>query len=342
MPSPSAHHHYDDEALLFGANGEITTRDVLRALAWAAPLRTDQLRRMIAPRMTQSNFAERIMRPLVADGLVVGRYHYERKLVAGKGLMPYRRGLVWALTTQGFRAIRDDDTAPDAPALLRGGAVLGHDLMIGEVVTRIIEWTRPILSSIYLEHENRLDETRRRPIADAMLVLRFDPTLVIPGVIPWQSTPAQPGAGVRFYAIEIDRGTEDYGITDEKAHNYRSVRKDPTFYARYHSMFPVILITVPTDSRKQRWHAGWKTRWPDGHWLIATEPEVGRDAWFEYRQGAERIRSFVDNWQPGQQQLPPQLKADGSAGSGSHAGAAPGKPHVMSLDWVFDAATPPP
>ncbi len=285
-----------------GANGGVTRIEILRALSWAAPLTSRQLWRMVAPAMHLTNFRDRMLAPLAKNDLIRGEYYYTVR-PKSQGRMPVRQGLAWALTASGFAQIASDDKAPAQTALMRGGKVLAHDLMIGEVVTRIIEWTRPILSSMYIEHEDRLDEARRRPISDALVVVRYDPTRILPGIIPWKSLPPAPGEGVRFYAIEIDRGTEEYGITDAKARNYFSVRNDPTFYERYGRMFPIVLITVPTVSRKERWHAGWKANWPGGKWMIATETEVAQDAWLEYAAGAERTRTFVDGWQPGQDQI---------------------------------------
>jgi hypothetical protein len=106
--------------------------------------------------------------------------------------------------------MKRDDTLPAVPAKVRLN-VLEHDLMTSELITRIIEWTRPILSSIFLDHEVRLDDTRRRPIADAMLSVRYHhrPERRDEGFVPWKSLPPQPGEGVRLYAIETDRDTEE-------------------------------------------------------------------------------------------------------------------------------------
>jgi len=322
----------DHRALTFGANGEVTRLEVLRALAWAAPLTTDHLRRMVAPAMLRRHFSERVLSPMVDEGSVTARYQYEGQRRAAKRQPPKRVGLVWSLTERGFAIIATHDKTPQRPAIVRGGAVLGHDLMMGEVITRIIEWTRPILSSIYLEHEERLDESRRRPIADAMLVVRYDPTRVTPGIVPWKNLPPAPGEGVRLYAIEIDRGTEEYEITDAKAVNYQRVRNDPTFYARYGTMFPVVLITVPSEARRARWHAGWKAMWPAGKWLIATEERLQHNEWLEYAHGRERARTFVDSWSPGQDSVhEPGLRS----APATDATTAPAKREVISLDWAL-------
>jgi hypothetical protein len=282
--------------------------------------------------MLQRHFSQRVMSRLLDEGSVTTRYHYEIQRRVTKRQPPKRVGLVWSLTERGFAVIATQDKTPQRSAIVRGGAVLGHDLMMGEVVTRMIEWTRPILSSIYLEHEERLDESRRRPIADAMLVVRYDPTRITPGIVPWKNLPPAPGEGVRLYAIEIDRGTEEYEITDAKAVNYQRVRNDPTFYARYGNMFPVVLITVPNEARRARWHAGWKALWPAGKWLIATEDRLHHNEWLEYAHGRERARTFVDGWHPGQDsvQEPPRMGGATPATNG-----APAKREVISLDWAL-------
>lgn len=324
----------DDPALMLGANGEVTRLEVLRALAWCAPLTADQLRRMVAPAMLTDNFRKRVLKRLVAANLIESFYHYLPGVMqSGRQLPPQRVGRVWQLTKAGFATIAADDKAPRAPAIVRE-SVVRHDLVLSEVVTRIIEWTRPILSSLYLEQEERLDIQRRRPIADAMLVVRYDPSMVLPGIIPWKSMLPDPDEKARLYAIEIDRGTEEYRVTDEKAVNYRRVRTDPTFYERYGRLFPMLLITVPTTARLQRWHAGWKERWPDGAWLITTEAGLARDEWFAHDRGQERLRTFVDGWTPGQSARqattpPTTAEATGTA----HAPSAVPQPPMYRSRW---------
>jgi len=250
---------------------------------------------------------------------------------------PQRVGQIWQLTKAGFAIIAAEDKSPLKPAIVREG-VVRHDLMLSEVVTRMIEWTRPILSSIYIEQEERLDTQRRRPITDAMLVVHYDPNLVLPGIVPWKNMPPTPDEAVRLYAIEIDRGTEEYSITDGKATNYRQVRTDPTFYERYGRVFPLLLITVPTTARLQRWHAGWKERWPEDKWLITTEADLLHDQWMEFNTGRERLRTFVDGWKPGQgvRKKATSSPAAGAAGATpAAANGAPKKGDVISLDWAL-------
>jgi len=333
-------HDANHNALTFGANGEVTRLEVLRTLAWLAPLTADQLRRIVAPAMRTMDFRERVLKRLVAAELIESFYHY----LPGVGhaqparrIPPQRVGQIWQLTKAGFATIAADDKAPRAPAIVRE-SVVRHDLMLSEVVTCMIEWTRPILSSIYVEQEERLDTQRRRPIADAMLVVRYDPSRVLPGIVPWKNMPAAPDEAVRLYAIEIDRGTEEYSVTDDKAINYRRVRTDPTFYERYGGMFPMLVITVPTTARLQRWHAGWKERWPKGSWLITTEANMARDEWFAYHNGQERTRTFVDNWQPGQsvrKKATPSPAAGAAGATPAAANGAPKKGDVISLDWAL-------
>jgi hypothetical protein len=320
---------FDGTVLTLGANGEVTRLEVLRALAWCAPLTANQLRRMIAPAMQLRNFHERVLKRLVTAGLIESFYHYvPGSAILGGRLPPTRVGRIWSLTKAGFASIAADDKVLRTPTPVRE-TVVSHDLMLSEVVTRIIEWTRPFLSCIFLDHEVRLDETRRRPISDAMLVVRYDPNRVLPGIIPWKCIPPAPDEAVRLYAIEIDRGTEEYAVTDEKATNYQRVQHDPTFYERYSRMYPVLLITVPTTARLQRWHAGWKERWPNGRWLITTEADLARDQWMEFNTGRERLRTFVDGWQPGQDV--PKNTTTSTAGSPIPPSTDPQKPRIIRL-----------
>jgi hypothetical protein len=134
-----------------------------------------------------------------------------------------------------------------------------------------------------------------------MVVVRYHhaPERAAEGLVPWKSRPPQPGEGVRLYAIEMDRDTEESVIIHDKATNYGRVRSDPSFYQRYGGMFPTVLIVVPQQRRLQNWHAGWVRNWPTGTWLITTDADLQRDQWLHYRNGIEHYSTFVDGWQPG-------------------------------------------
>jgi hypothetical protein len=306
--------------------------EILKSLAWLAPLKTDQLQRMVAPGMHLSAFRNRLLLPMQQRGVIAcvdflyttGKGHRDPT----KRQPPRKIGKVWTLTAAGFADIAAQGGMPRTPAKVRLD-LLEHDLMTSEVVTRIIEWSRPMLSAIYLDHEVRLDETRRRPIADAMLVVRYAAN-PLPGQVPWMNTPPEPGESVRLYAVEIDRGTEDYSITNDKALNYRRVEHDPTFYERYGGMYPVIVVVVPTDMRRKNWHTGWKERWPTGKWLITTDADLLRDQWLEFNMGRERLRTFVDGWQPGQD-VRKGNTTTATVGSPIPPSAGPQKPRIIRL-----------
>jgi hypothetical protein len=254
-------------------------------------------------------------------------YHYSEARGhrnPAKRIPPRRIGRVWQIGNRGFADIQADPSSPKKPAIVRP-SLLAHDVMTGEVITRVVEWTRPFLSAIYVEHEERLDDARRKPIADAMLVVRYDRE-VSGKTVPWKSAPPGPTEDIRFYAVEMDRNTEEYKITDEKAVNYRTVRNDPTFYERFGPMFPAPLIIVPSETRLQRWHAGWKERWPYGVWLITTDERLARDEWLEFSSGSERWRTFTDGWKP--------------PASSQAASAAPGTTRSDGVGTTATAATP--
>lgn len=303
--------------------------EILRTLAWIAPLRTDQLYRIVKPPIMLHAFRSRLIAPIEQSGLITcvnnlyskGKWHRD----PAKRQVPHRIGKVWSLSNAGWDAIKRDDTLPAIPPKVRLN-VLEHDLMTSELITKIVEWTRPILSSIFLDHEVRLDETRRRPIADAMLVVRYhhQPERRDEGLVPWKSFPPQPGEGVRLYAIETDRDTEESVIIHEKANNYQRVRSDPTFYARYGGMFPTIMAIVPSARRLQDWHQGWVRNWPTGTWLITTDADLQRDQWLHFAQGRERLSTFVDGWQPGQD-VPTGMEAP------IPPSASPQKPRIIRL-----------
>src|SRR5262245_15190513 len=136
---------YTDNDMRLGANGDLTRSEILMALAWAAPLTSSQLRRMVAPRMRQYNFNERVLRPLAGSGRIQPLQQLYRDNVnhsdPAKRRPPRSYGMVWQISPCGFQEIASQPCAPQAPAIVRQ-SMLDHDVALGEVVTRVIEWTR--------------------------------------------------------------------------------------------------------------------------------------------------------------------------------------------------------
>lgn len=271
-------------------------QEVLMALAWAAPLTTQQLRRMVPTPIRRTTFYKELAR-LHKHALLQGEPYYERAF-------PSRHlGMVWSLTAAGFALVAEHDQEPWklAPATR---ALLAHDLQLSEVVTCLLERGRPLLSGIYLQRELRLDDQRRRPRSDAILIIRRSPRYALPQSVPWLTRPPAPEEQIRAYAVEIDRDTEPIGIIREKAVSYSAVWSDSDFYRRY-GKFPTPLWVVPGQRRLEGIMRAWIDAWPDGMWLIATDAGVGDDAWEEYRCGQRRTRPLLDGWelQPDEQHI---------------------------------------
>ncbi len=262
--------------------------ELLMALAWAAPLTTQQLRRLVRPLSGRSVFYGALGR-LRDRGLLQGEAWYAQ-------VFPTRPlGHVWSLTAEGFRYVTPHDQEPWklAPPTR---ALLAHDLMLSEVVTCLVERGRALLSGIYLQRELRLDDQRRRPRCDAVLIIRRSPPYALRASIPWLTRPPAPEEEIRAYAVEIDRDTEPIGIIREKAVAYSAVWQDSDFYRRY-GKFPTPLWVVPSPRRLEGIMRAWIDAWPDGMWLIATDDGVQDDRWEEYRWGRRRTRTLLDGWE---------------------------------------------
>lgn len=271
-------------------------QEVLLALAWAAPLTTQQLRRITQPALGRSSFYKALHR-LRAHDLLQADWYYQRAFPS----KPVSH--VWSLTAAAFALVADHEQEPWklAPATR---ALLEHDLQLSEVVTCVIERSRALLSGIYLQRELRLDDQRRRPRSDAIVIIRRSPHYALPHSVPWLTRPPAPEEQIRAYALEIDRDTEPVGIIREKAVSYSAVWSDSDFYRRY-GKFPTPLWVVPAQRRLEAIMRAWIDAWPDGMWLIATDAGVQDDAWDEYRWGRRRTRTLLDGWelQPDEQHI---------------------------------------
>ena len=284
--------------------------EVLLALAWAAPLTTHQLRRLAAPWLSRRAFSDRLQRLQVQEVQVLQRHRFYQP-VADKP--PLQVGWVWSLTPAGWQLlsalgeqVAEQRQQPPQPASIRQ-SLLVHDLQLSELVVCLVERARGVLTGLYLDREIRLDDQCRRPICDAILIIRRSPTHALPATVPWLTGPPAPEEAIRGYAVEIDRNTEAIGIIREKAVAYSALWRDSAFYQRY-GRFPVPLWLVPKQRRLEAIMAAWSSAWPDGKWLIATDAGLQQDAFEEWQQGRRRCRTLLDGWE-----LQPHAPADEAA-----------------------------
>ena len=273
--------------------------EVLLALAWCAPLTTSQLRRLVAPWLCQRAFYYRLQRLQVQELEVIQRHRFYQP-VAGKPPLPV--GWVWSLTLGGWQMlvalgeqVAEQRQRPPQPASVRQ-SLLVHDLQLSELVVCLVERARGCLTGIYLDRETRLDDQRRRPICDAILIIRRSPSHALPATVPWLTGPPAPAESIRGYAVEIDRNTEAIGIIREKAVSYCEIWRDSAFYQRY-GRFPVPLWLVPKQRRLETVMDAWADAWPHGKWLIATDSGLQQDVFEEWKHGMRRTRTLLDGWE---------------------------------------------
>ena len=271
--------------------------EILLALAWAAPLTTLQLHRLVAAHMDCKAFRKRLCR-LKGHEVVQSAWYY--RPVPRRP--PERIGWVWSLTVAGFkvlvelgRQVGEHRQQPPHPAAIRH-SLLEHDLALSELVVRLVERARPFLSGIYLDREIKLDALRRRPICDAILIIRRSLPHALCTTVPWLTGPPAPQEAIRGYAVEVDRDNEAIGIIREKAVAYRTVWQDSDFYRRY-GRFPVPLWLVPRQRRLEAIMSAWGAVWPEGKWLISTDDGLKADRFEEWMAGARRTRTLLDGWE---------------------------------------------
>lgn len=293
--------------------------EILLALAWAAPLTSKQLRRIAAPKMPRTTFEKRLSR-LRRDRHIESDWWYE------EGWQAKRLSLVWNLTGSGAELIENNTKEPFFLARKVRSSLLNHDLMLSELLTCLIERSRHILSGIYFQRETRLDEERRKPTCDAILIVRRNPEYATPTAVPWLAVPPAPSEGIKGYAVEIDRDTEPLGIIRGKAESYSAVWIDSTFYQRY-GRLPLPLWVVPTVRRQENIMRVWQEAWEPGQWMITTDAAVHVDEWHEYKAGVRRVRPLLDSWE-----LQPT-----EVGASIYASPADGRGQLRTARWAEES-----
>ena len=174
----------------------------------------------------------------------------------------------------------------------RHKALMSHDLFTSEVITRIIELARPIgLSGLMVFRENRIDPRYRRPVVDALIVVRYDPTEPAdPYHVPWTKDPYMKTEWRRRWALENDRGSEALNILAAKAEHYKQV--NTLEWRTINDSFPVPLLVTTSQRRMERIFDLWRGIWPAGAWLMTTDAGLQADTWQLYNQGQVRERGL--------------------------------------------------
>lgn len=278
--------------------GGADIENVLLGLAWMGEASTDQVRRLWMPDAAERT-VQAMLRQLLADELVTRRRWSMPRTRAGRGGTyeprgPIRQPYLWGLGERGRRLIAEHDAFP--PKLLepRHRALLEHDTMTYELITRVIELARPArLSGVYVEREVRLDPPHPRPIMDALILVRTGGVYDRADAVPWTRDPHVQGERRRRYAVENDRGSEALSILAGKAQAYRRAGTS-AWLSIYGRPFPVPIVLVPGEARLRSILEVWRGSWPEGKWLMTTDAWLAHDRWLMYFKGQTRERRLFE------------------------------------------------
>ena len=270
--------------------GELDT-ELLLALVWAGPFLTEHLRLLMRPHWGRTRVHERLW-ALERQELIAGALHYRSK---GHQQRPRRVGKLWWITERGRAALDGHDRAPYRAAP-PARVLVEHDSVVSATIAQIVARTRPILSGIAVFREMRVDDQRVAPIADSIVTVRTRLQPVSGRALRWTRQGLDAGERYRIYAIESDRATEDLQVIAEKARRYRALSLDASFLARYGGVCPAALWVAPSERRLAAIHGRWRQVWPDGVWLMTHDAGLRADWFVEYRDGRERVCTWLDSW----------------------------------------------
>ena len=266
-----------------------TDEEVLVALCWAMPLSTTQLRRLTAPDRHRETFRRRLNR--LEDQRLIA--HATDALIVPHRRTPQKRDFIWELTDAGFNKVPEDRRRPQHGKGTRR-VLIRHDLMVGELLSLVVERERGRLSGLLLDREVRLDREQPRPRCDAILSLRHGPP-VLRG-LPWQhDAPGVTGEQVSSWALEVDRDTEGLAVIRDKALAYQSRWNDPSFYKRYGRM-PIPVWIAPDAKRLDAINRMWAAAWPEGRWYGTTDAKLPELFFVEWNAGQQRAVGLLDGW----------------------------------------------
>jgi hypothetical protein len=272
----------------FNPDLRLDVENLLLGLAWLGEATTMQIHRLWRPRGNLIH-TRRILHDLREHGWIKSRLWTLPRRVDG---LPIRIGNAWSLTRRSELWLREHVQWPLKHLRPRHPRTMTHDLMTSELVTRIIELGREAgMGNLYLEREVRLDQQRRRPVMDALIILRLGNAYDQTRRVPWTNDPRAPGEQRRRYAVENDRNSEPYNVIYMKAISYQ-LTGTPQWAVRYGGLYPLVLWLVPHERRAELVMRAWQEAWPGGKWLITTDERLQEDRWTEYHAGVIRERGL--------------------------------------------------
>ena len=263
--------------------GQSIDLNLLIGLSWMGEATADQIGRIWFGGYTPAGVRYRL-KALKDSGLLTLRYAYERRADTPT---PRRMAAGWSLTEAGYALVAEHDPAVRVGGYLppRHQVLMDHDLFTSEVITRIIELSRPFgLSGLMIARENRIDPRYRRPVIDALIALHYNPKEpAAPHGVPWTKDSPIATARQRRWALENDRGSEALSILAAKAEHYKQV--NTLEWRTINGFFPVPLLVTPSQRRMERIFDLWRGVWPAGAWLMTTDDGLQADTWQLYNQG---------------------------------------------------------
>jgi hypothetical protein len=272
----------------FNPDLRLDVENLLLGLAWLGEATTMQIHRLWRPRGNLIH-TRRILHDLREHGWIKSRLWTLPRRADG---LPIRIGNAWSLTRRSELWLREHVQWPLKYLRPRHPRTMTHDLMTSELVTRIIELGREAgMGNLYLEREVRLDQQRRRPVMDALIILRLGNAYDQTRRVPWTTDPRAPGEQRRRYAVENDRNSEPYNVIYMKAIAYQ-MTGTPQWAVRYGGLYPLVLWLVPHERRAELVMRAWQDAWPGGKWLITTDERLQEDRWTEYHAGVIRERGL--------------------------------------------------
>jgi Replication-relaxation/Bacterial SH3 domain len=351
------------EADISATEPAVDPASVLLSLSWLGELTLNHIRRLHFPERQEPTVRRLLTRlkqhdpPLIQLRRRAVRVSAEAENGRAAHIQePVTRPLpgVWSLTPSGHELVRRHAQYPlkDAKAQYQARAVgqrrkqiLEHDLLLVDLVVKMIEVTRQWLSGIYVGHDLRLDPESPRPVMDGLIVLHFEEGPLPPGSVPWTKDRATPHERQARCAVEIDRGTEPIATIAAKAQAYQSVFTNERWYAWWQARYaqrPVILWVVPDEARLEAVRQTWMQAWPDGRFMIATVQGVAEDRWLRYDQGRTSQRGLFANLARTQAlpTAPAALVARFSTAATSGGLSAPPSPAAYPADAAPASVTP--
>lgn len=268
----------------------LEAENLLLGLAYFGEASTAQIRRLWRPDAKIRTTQHALRQLAVRDGLITPR---PWALLQRGNAPPRHRSTMWSLSDAGLQLLKGHELFPPAYLPPRSRTMLPHDHMTTEILVSLVEGARAHhLSGVFIAREVQLNPPQRRPVMDALLILRTQGLRARGDTVPWTPVPRVEGERRQRFAIENDRGTESLAVLIDKCLAYQ--RADTPAWRAAYGPFPRPLLVFPTDQRLTNVMNAWIANWPGGSWLVSTDAWLAQDRWIDYHRGQIRERPFFE------------------------------------------------